>query len=213
MKKIILLIAAVLGLGFCFGVPQAEAAGGAVAVIYVDAWSHPLYIAADDPLRQTTVEMFKKEFPPGYNIHCSYDVDYDADGYLYNEERAMWFSKAYGYDFVIKIRVIGVDKPQAIQFRHPRASFDFYEGGSSFHSAMYSFHATTQYLYNHGGSAVGNVGDSPEKVAKQAFLNTLKDDAEYWGEKARKILDAENPPEQTGPNDYFHRLLRDGTML
>ena len=46
MKRIILLIAAVLG--FCFGVPQAEAAGGAVAVVYVDAWSHPLYIAADD---------------------------------------------------------------------------------------------------------------------------------------------------------------------
>lgn len=204
MKGVLLLLAAVMS--FCLGAPQTEAAGGAVAVIWVDTYGHPLYIDADDPVRQVTVDMFKKEFPEGYNIHCSYDIDQQADGYLRDEESAMWFSRAAGYDFVVKIRVIGIDKPQAIQFRHPRASFDFYEGGSSFHSAMCSYHATAQYLYNHGGSAVGNVGDSPEQVAKQAFLNTLKDDAEHWGEKARKILEAENPTAEDEPQDFFHQI-------
>lgn len=209
MKRIFLLLVAVIS--FCFGMPQTEASGGAIAVVFVDRDGWPLFLDDNDFVRTEAIAAFKKHVPQGYNIHCSYDTDYAARLYLDNEKEGMYFSRAAGYDFFIKIRIVGVDTPEAIHFRHPRASFDIYESGAELQSTMYSFHATTQYVYNMGSSVTGNVGESAESVQRRGLQRAFDENAEHWGEKIRTILSEEAPQENETSTDYFHELARGKT--
>lgn len=125
MKRVIMAVFLAIAALFCCQ-PQADAFGGAIAIIPENFSSGRILIFEDPAVSKRFTESAKKYLPQGYTIHCSKETTEQCVEAYRNGYSGSSYASAYGYDFVIymKFRDPYMD---TIHFNHPRSQFDIYD--------------------------------------------------------------------------------------
>lgn len=212
MKRIVAIFCLLISALF-FCQPQADAFGGAVAVIPINNYGYPLYLEDDDPFRQELVDTYKQYVPEGYNVYCSRRIEYDFGNYCRSDDSIMAFAKSAGYDFIIEIRIFPANKPDVVHFQHPIATFDFYDTSADIFTWMYSIHDDQVYRDNLCREYHGSRGETLEQAQHAALHKTIDANAAYFGRKIMREVLAQTQPAvsnepEPGPMDFVYSWVR-----
>lgn len=212
MKRIFAIFCLFVSVLFCYQ-PQADAFGGAIAIVPIGDSGYPLYLQDDDPFRQELIDTYKQYVPAGYNVYCNRSVEYSLWNYCPYKDTVMKFAKSAGYDFLIEIEVLPANDPDVVHFKHPRATFDFYDTSAEIFTWMYSIHDDQIYHDNLCKNYHGSRGETLEQAQHAALHKAIDWNAAYFGGKIMKEVIAKTQPQASSepepePMDFVHAWVR-----